>query len=851
MFDSSRHLVAWNKRYNDILLFPEGFLKVGLSNYEMAMVLAKRGVFGEGEPEKLTAERLKTLWEESDKRSELIVGNNKTYDVLFEKTDNGGLVISYTDITERKEAETQLLIAKKETEKANRDLEKTVEERTQKLRDSQALLNGIMTYTPMIAVVRDTEGRFTYSNQTYNELFKVETEEIRGKTPEEIFPAELADPLKEYDRTLIETGEPLLHEHMVSLPAGNIPLYTARFPIRDDDGEISGLVAMGLDISELKQAEEALREREQRFRALFHQSPLGVSLEDYSSAKSLIDRLKSTGVSNFHRHFRDHPDDLKNAIKGIRILEANDTLIEMYGATSFEEFNENEIASKLWKDPNWRDFYIAELAELAAGNIKFSDEVEDDLPDGSIISLRCITRLINGHEDDWSEIITTHEDVTERKQAEKALYAAKEEAETANEAKSKFLASMSHELRTPLNAVIGFSQMLQFDRKNPLSPVQSANVENILDGGNQLLELVNDMLELVNIESNKFVFSLEEINVKDVVAECVAVAVPLGEPKDIMIVDQFRNGSPVLVLTDQARLKQVLFNLLSNAVKFNKEGGTVTVSGLETGDGFLRISVSDNGIGIAKENHPDIFEAFHRHEKDAMVAQEGIGIGLRVTKLLVEGMAGRMDFESEEGIGSTFWLEFPLISNEEVVIWSDTLCTGVDAIDRDHQNIIKLINKLAHRDVADAELDEIIREMIEYTHYHFRREEAIMEVCSYPDLEKHRGHHQTLVGQIDDLGNTWREERSSETLHRLRKFLQDWWTGHIVNVDTEISKYTGGNEREILTALEILESADRLTYPLKKTIGPIVDVDTEIRQYPEGNERDTLKVRKTSNRVIG
>jgi len=161
----------------------------------------------------------------------------------------------------------------------------------------------------------------------------------------------------------------------------------------------------------------------------------------------------------------------------------------------------------------------------------------------------------------------------ERQTNTKALIAAKADAEKSNRAKSEFLASISHELRTPMNAVLGFSQLLQFDPNHPLSQAQSEYVENILDGGNHLLELINDVLDLARIEADQIVLFLESVEATKVIKNCVSMTVPLAQKKNITIINKLPNLNEVELRTDKRRFKKILINFLSNAVKYNKNGG--------------------------------------------------------------------------------------------------------------------------------------------------------------------------------------------------------------------------------------------------------------------------------------
>ena len=245
--------------------------------------------------------------------------------------------------------------------------------------------------------------------------------------------------------------------------------------------------------------------------------------------------------------------------------------------------------------------------------------------------------------------------MTARKEAVKAKLLAEE----ANEAKSKFLASMSHELRTPLNAVLGFAQMLKLNPKDAPNLNKDEYVDHILEGGNHLLKLINDVLDLSQIEARQLNLHIEGVASSDIINNILSSIVSLSNARNIMIVNNLSDDKSPKIKADETRLKQCLYNLLSNAIKYNIEGGTITIDGNETEDGFYRISITDTGLGIAKVDCADVFQMFQRLDESPHIANEGTGIGLAVTKLLMELMAGRIGFESEVNVGTTFWLEFP------------------------------------------------------------------------------------------------------------------------------------------------------------------------------------------------
>lgn len=242
-------------------------------------------------------------------------------------------------------------------------------------------------------------------------------------------------------------------------------------------------------------------------------------------------------------------------------------------------------------------------------------------------------------------------DITALKRVEEDRLA-KEAAEAANHAKSEFLSRMSHELRTPLNAILGFGQLLEMDS---LSADQRESVDQILKGGRHLLDLINEVLDIARIEAGRLSLSLEPVALKDLVEESLDLIRPLAAQRSIKIEHSlFEDGQHVMA--DRQRLKQVLLNLLSNAVKYNRDGGSVTIAYHERPGELLRLSVADTGPGISPSDRARIFVPFERLQA-AQAAVEGTGLGLALSKGLVEAMGGTIGVESTEGQGSTFWVE--------------------------------------------------------------------------------------------------------------------------------------------------------------------------------------------------
>jgi len=283
--------------------------------------------------------------------------------------------------------------------------------------------------------------------------------------------------------------------------------------------------------------------------------------------------------------------------------------------------------------------------------------------------------------DDHNEIIgflLIGTDNSVRKQVEVELKAAMAIAEKANLAKADFLSNMSHELRTPLSTILGFAQLIESGTPAP-TPSQKRSVDQILQAGWYLHDLINEILDLALMESGKLSLSLEPVLLAKLMQECQTMVSPQAEKSNVKITFP-KLSAALFINADHARLKQVLINLLSNAIKYNKQGGSVAVQCVSVDVRRILIGVEDTGAGLSLEMQAQLFQPFNRLGQEANV-EEGTGIGLVVAKRLTELMGGTIGVDSKVGLGSMFWIELNIADAPEVVMEAVTDELVIDACD--------------------------------------------------------------------------------------------------------------------------------------------------------------------------
>jgi signal transduction histidine kinase/ActR/RegA family two-component response regulator len=497
------------------------------------------------------------------------------------------------------------------------------------------------------------------------QIFNVGAERMLGYTAADVVnkitPADISDPQEVIARAKalsVELGTPIApgFEALVFKASRGIEdIYEltyirkdrSRFPavvsvtaLRDAQDAIIGYLLIGTDNTARKQAEEALLKAGALQRAIFNSANFSSIATDARGVIQIFnvgaERMLGYDVADVVNTIT--PADISDPQELIARAEALSAEVGTVITPGFEA-----LVFKAAR--GIEDIY--ELTYIRKDGSRFPAVV-------SVTALRDGQNAIIGYLLIGTDNTARKHVDTERNRLDQVLLEKNVELERANLAKSDFLSSMSHELRSPLNAILGFAQLMQIDATT-ISPSQNASIDQILHAGWYLLELISGILDLAQIDSGKLSLSLENVSLPEVMAECQAMIDPECQARSIRM-SFCRFDEPCFVRADRTRLKQVVINLLSNALKYNSASGSVTVECSTSTPERVRISIRDTGAGLPPGKLAQLFEPFNRLGQETG-GEEGTGIGLVVSKRLVELMGGAIGVQSSVGVGSVFWIE--------------------------------------------------------------------------------------------------------------------------------------------------------------------------------------------------
>ncbi|PIQ25873.1 hypothetical protein COW36_22315 [bacterium (Candidatus Blackallbacteria) CG17_big_fil_post_rev_8_21_14_2_50_48_46] len=562
------------------------------------------------------------------------------------------------------------------------------------LERQKQFVRRVIDTIPHLVFVNDESGHFLMVNEATARFFDKTVEELqtyKSLPPENPRQTNFLF-YNAIDKQVLIERTPIQLEEKIALKNREIWFDTIKTPIETPMGQI-GVLGVSTDITERKQTEEQLRQNQAQFSSAFENAAIGMAL------------VLPSGY----------------------FLRVNDSLCLLLG------FSSDELLQRSFQEITHPEDLSADLeyTQELLQNKRSSYQMEKRYyhKQGHIVWVLLSISLVRDEQETPLFFIAQIEDITQRKQAEEALVAAKEEAERANRAKSEFLANMSHEIRTPLNAVIGFSELLESQVEN----IQQRNyLASIKAGGKSLLTLINDLLDLSKIEAGRLEIVPEAVRLRHLLSEIEQIFAQKTDEKKLRFILEIDPTLPESLLLDEIRLRQVLLNLVGNAIKFTHEGyvalrAMATSSPADASSVDLMLIIEDTGIGIEPEAQETIFEAFLQEDSHTTKRYGGTGLGLTITRRLVEMMNGSIQLESIPGQGSIFQVclkQVPIVTlfsheeqekenlPEQILFTPDSHVLIVDDVEINRRLMLEMLKRYQFK-LSEAENGQTALDLIQ------------------------------------------------------------------------------------------------------------------------------------------
>ncbi|MGP8070852.1 MAG: PAS domain S-box protein [Candidatus Bathyarchaeia archaeon] len=531
------------------------------------------------------------------------------------------------DITQRKRLEEEL-------KRYSLHLEELVIERTGDLKESEARYRSLVENIPLKVFEKDRNSAFISCNESLANDFKIKTEEIVGMTDYDFFSKDLADRYRADDKRVMDLGQTEEIEERYVVSGQEFWVHTTKAPIRDDGGNITGVIGIFRDMTERRLMIQKLRESEERYRGLFDACPVSLWEEDLSAVKQFIDELRQKEVSNFDAYFATHPEDVAKCAGLVKVLNVNKATLDLYNAKSVDEVI-GGLSRVLTEEGN--RVFVGELVAFAQGEKYYEAETESRTQQGETKCGNLICNVVPGYEQSLAKVLVSVADLTPQKKLEAELVKSQRLAAIGETA-----AMVGHDLRNPLQGIAGALYLL---KQESLTSEERSEMLQIIEKSVHYSDaIVKDLSDYAAEMKLKLAHATPKSISRDAIG---AVKVP----QNVRVQDLSEDNPTFRV--DPDMMRRVFVNLIENAIDAMPQGGTLTINSKKS-ESDVEIALKDTGSGISERAMENLWKPLQTTKA------QGMGFGLAICKRIIDAHGGNISARSEVGRGTTITIHLPL-----------------------------------------------------------------------------------------------------------------------------------------------------------------------------------------------